>query len=167
MGSARDRLRHWYRRARRVAKKILRPRGGGAYLLSGRTQPSLEIHVPISPTPRLLNMVHCLALSLRRNGGAYREAPIIVNTGDRVRHYGLADRLPWLKPCGVELRWLEPEEFRRFDYFATGHQRLKYNHAADVVLLIDADILIAGPLDELIEAVFAEQVIAGVIAHMC
>src|SRR5437016_2489378 len=104
MGSARDRLRQWYRRARRVAKRLLRPPGRGPYL-AGRSRPSLEIHIPISPTPTFFNMVRCLALSLRSNGGAYRDAPIIATAGDRVVDPGLAGRLPWLKSYGLELRW--------------------------------------------------------------
>jgi len=166
MGRATDRLRHWYRRARRVAKQVLRPPGRGPYLITGRRRPSLEIHVPISPTPIFFNMVRCLAHSLRWNGGAYRDAPIIVTAGDRVSDPLLADRLPWLKSCGVELRWARAADFVRDDYFATGHQRLRYEHTADVVLLLDADILIARPFDEMVEAVFEQEIIAGLIAHV-
>jgi hypothetical protein len=161
-----DRLRHLYRRARCVAKQVLRPPGRGPYLVCGRARPSLEIHVPISPTPTFFNMVRCLAHSLRWNGGAYRDAPIIVTAGDRAIDPMLAERLPWLNSCGVELRWARAADFVRDDYFATGHQRLRYEHAADVVLLMDADILIARPFDDLIEAVFEQEVIAGLIAHV-
>jgi hypothetical protein len=34
-------------------------------------------------------------------------------------------------------------------------------------LLLDADILIAGPLDELVQSVYQQNVIAGMIAHCC
>jgi hypothetical protein len=166
MGRATDRLRQVYRQARRVAKRLLRPPGRGPYLITGRARPSLEIHVPISPRPTFFNMVRCLALSLRRNGGAYRDAPIIATAGDRVVDAKLAERLPWLKSCGAELRWANADDFVRDDYFATGHQRLRYEHTADVVLLLDADILIARPFEEMIESVFEQEVIAGLIAHV-
>src|SRR5437764_2284297 len=116
MGRATDRLRQLYRRARRAAKQVLRPPGRGPYLVTGRARPSLEIHVPISPTPTFLNMVRCLALSLRRNGGAYRDAPIIATAGDHVVDPALAD----LKSCGVALRWAPAADFERDSYFATG-----------------------------------------------
>lgn len=131
------------------------------------SHPSLEIHVPISPTPLFLNMLRCLAHSLRRHGGAYRDAPIIASVGDVNIDSRLARRLPWLKPLGVELRWLGRREFAVRNYFATGHQRWKYAHKSDVVLLLDADILIAGPLDEMVQSVFERNVIAGMIAHCC
>jgi hypothetical protein len=166
MGWATDRLRQAYRRVRWAAKQVLRPPGRGPYLVTGRSRPSLEIHVPIRPTPTFLNMVRCLALSLRRNGGAYRDAPIIATVGDRSVDPNLAERLPWLDSCGVELSWASADDFVRDSYFATGHQRLCYDHAADVVLLMDADILIARPFDEMIESVFEQNVIAGLIAHV-
>ncbi len=43
--------------------------------------PTLEIHVPISPTSPMLNMGRALTLSLRRNGGVYRDAPIVFTVG--------------------------------------------------------------------------------------
>src|SRR5262245_43627365 len=98
-----DRLRNWCRGAVRRVQRRLMPPGRGPYLITSRARPSVEIHVPISPTPNFFNMVRCLALSLRCNGGAYRDAPIIVTAGDRVTDPTLAHRLPWLKPCGVEL----------------------------------------------------------------
>jgi hypothetical protein len=130
-------------------------------------QPSLEIHVPISPTPIFLNMLRCLALSLRRRGGAYCHAPIVATVGSADVNPRLSRYLPWLRPLGVELRWLPREEFLARDYFATGHQRFKYRHRADVVLLLDADTLIAGPLDELVHIVHEQNAIAGFIAHIC
>lgn len=51
-------------------------------ILGLRGAPNLEIHIPVSPAPMFMNMVHCLALSLRRFGGAYRDARIILTVGD-------------------------------------------------------------------------------------
>lgn len=131
------------------------------------SHPTLEIHIPISPTPLFFNMLRCLACSLRRNGGVYRDAPIIATVGDARIDSRLARRLSWLKPLGVELRWLRRRDFAARDYFATGHQRWKYAYESDVVLLLDADILIAGPLDELVQSVYERNVVAGMIAHCC
>jgi hypothetical protein len=129
-------------------------------------RPTLEVHVPISPTPTFLYMLLSLTHSLRRNGGAYRHAPVIATVGDEGVDVALADRLPWLRANGIELRWVPREQFLALSYAATGNQRLQYEHASDVVLLLDADVLIAGPFDELVERVYTEQVIAGVLAHV-
>jgi hypothetical protein len=128
-------------------------------------KPTLEVHVPGSPTPVFLNMVRCLALSLRHFGGAYRDAPVIFTVGDRQEDHTLADRHSWLRDTGIEVRWVPPATFRERVFFATGNQRFQYRHKADVVLMLDADTLIAGPLDELIDDVARHGHLAGVIAH--
>src|SRR5262245_47563495 len=131
---ARERLRNIYRRARRLAGRgrnllrrlahRLRPPGRGRMLATARPRPTLEIHVPISPTPIFINMIRCLVHSLRLHGGAYRNAPVIVTAGDREIDPALAHRLGWLPGSGIELRWVDPAEFARLDIRAQGRQRL-------------------------------------------
>jgi SAM-dependent methyltransferase len=129
-------------------------------------RPTLEIHIPISPTALFFNMIRCFTLSLRKFGGAYANAPVIVTTGETTADPGLSDRLPWLKSLGVELRWAPEEEYRIRSHSAQSHQRFNYAHRSDVVLLMDADILIAGPIDEMVERVYRDQVVAGLISHV-
>lgn len=128
--------------------------------------PTLEIHVPISPTPSFLTMVRCLASSLRRFGGAHANAPLIVTVGDDPVDAGLARRAPWADELGVEFRWLPVEAYRRDIYYATALERFRYPFDADVVLQMDADTLVAGPLDELVEDAFTGRHLCGLIAHV-
>lgn len=128
--------------------------------------PSLEIHIPISPTPNFFNMVRCLTQSLRRFGGAARDARVILTVGDSEVNPDLAESLPWLRPSGIELRWLPAERFRTDAFFATALERFCYDFTADVVLMLDADILVAGPLDELIRGVHERGVLAGVLGYV-
>ncbi len=130
-----------------------------------RARPSLEVHIPISPTPTFFNMVHCLTLSLRRFGGAYRDAPIVLTAGDETIDPGLADRYPWLDRLGVDLRWVPEAAFREHSYYATGAARFHHDYRSDVVLFLDADILVAAPFDELIRDVHRHQHFAGMIAQ--
>jgi hypothetical protein len=130
-----------------------------------RGRPTLEVHVPISPTPSFLYQVRCLTHSLRRYGGAYRDAPVVVTVGADEVDIGLAGRMPWLAKSGIELRWVSAEEFAALGIFATAAARLKHDYRADVVLCLDADTLIRRPLDALIKRVYRDRVLAGVIAH--
>ena len=132
---------------------------------SARRLPTLEIHVPISPTPLFLNMLQCLAVSLRRFGGAYRDAPIIASVGADSIDTQLAERNPWLSRCGIELRWVPEEAFRAHSYFATGMERFVHDYRSDVVLFLDADVLVARPFDRMIRDVHRCQHFAGVIAQ--
>ncbi len=112
----------------------------------------------------MLNMVQCLALSLRRFGGSYRDAPIILTVGDDKVDTSLEDRHPWLSRLGIEARWVPEEAFRSHSYFATGAARFDHDYRSDVVLFLDADVLVAAPFDKLIRDVHRRQNFAGVIA---
>ena len=59
-----------------------------------RRRPTLEVHVPMSPTPSFLYQLRCLTHSLRRFGGAYRDSPVIAMwAGIRRRAAGRSDAL--------------------------------------------------------------------------
>ncbi|MGP0061983.1 MAG: hypothetical protein ACLQGP_00090 [Isosphaeraceae bacterium] len=131
-----------------------------------RRRPTLEVHVPIAPRPSFLNQLRCLTHSLRRFGGAYRDAPVIATVGGEEIDEGLSDRMPWLAANGIELRWVPAADFAARGVFATGATRLLHEFRSEMVLLLDADTLIRRPLDELIDQSYRDRVVAGVIAHL-
>jgi hypothetical protein len=129
-------------------------------------RPTLEVHVPASPTPSFLNMVHYQARSLRARGGVYRDAPIVLTLGAESHDPNLELDTPWLGALGVEIRWIPEQLFARESWYATACERLRYDFASDVILLLDADALIAGPLDELVELAHRTDSLCGVVAHI-
>ena len=131
-----------------------------------RRRPTLEVHVPVSPTPMFLNMAHYLTRSLRLRGGRYRDAPVILTVGDGTRDPDLAAKHPWMAANGVEVRWVDDELFSRESWYATACERFRYDFTSDVVLTLDADTLIAGPLDELVEEAHRTGALCGVVAHV-
>lgn len=146
-----------------MRQTITRARSRLSRLLQRR--PTLEIHVPMSPTSSFLYQLRCLTHSLRRFGGAYREAPVIGSVGaDRVDQ-GLAERMPWLAANGIELRWVPEAEFAALGLRASVAGRFKQDFRSDMVLFLDADTLIRRPLDDLVDAAHQHQALCGVIAH--
>ena len=131
-----------------------------------RRRPTLEVHVPVSPTPTFLNMAHYLTRSLRVRGGRYRDAPIILTVGAEKPDPGLARNHPWMADNGVEVRWIDEALFARESWYATACERFRYEFKSDVVLALDADTLIAGPLDELVEEAHRTKAVCGVVAHI-
>src|SRR5215469_13170102 len=129
-------------------------------------RPTLEIHVPMSPTSSFLYQLRCLTHSLRRFGGAYRDAPVIASVGAARVDEGLAERMPWLAANGIELRWVSEAEFAALGLRAQVAGRFKQDFRSDMVLLLDADTLIRGPLDDLVGAAYQHQALCGVIAAM-
>src|SRR5262249_60078962 len=84
-----------------MRQTITRVRSRLSRLLQRR--PTLEIHVPMSPTSSFLYQLRCLTHSLRRFGGAYRDAPLIGGVGADRGDHGLAERMPWPAAHCLEL----------------------------------------------------------------
>lgn len=126
--------------------------------------PSLQIHVPISPTPHFFTMVHMLAESVRSFAGRFRDARIVVSVGEDVEPFDIPRERPELASYGIAWRWTDREEFKRYSYFATGVNRWAQPFDSEYVLMADADILIVGPLDDLPSYLSTPRSIAGVIA---
>ncbi len=127
-------------------------------------RPSLEVHVPVSPTPTFFRMIQCLARSLRMFGGSFRDAPIILSVGDDRIDPTWAAQHPWLGPLGVELRWVPEAFYRAHSYNGTGAWMFEHDYRSDVVLILDADVLVTAPFDELIFDVHRRQHFAGMMA---
>lgn len=125
-----------------------------------------EIHIPISPTPGFFTRVHYLAASLRRFGGVFADAKIVVTVGDDNTDQDLYALNPWSRHYPLEWRWLDRDLFSAYHYFATAVQRFCYDFTSDVVLLLDADTLIAGPLDDLFEEAVRQPSLYGVVTYI-
>jgi hypothetical protein len=131
-----------------------------------RKRPTLEVHVPVSPNSLFLNMAHYLTHSLRARGGHYRDAPIILTVGAEQQDPDLARKHPWMRDNGVEVRWVDTTLFARESFFGTACERFRHDFSSDVVLALDADTLIVGPLDELVAEADAAGAVCGVVAHV-
>jgi hypothetical protein len=129
-------------------------------------KPSLEVHIPISPTSYFFNMTHYLVSSLRHFGGAYKNAKVVLTVGDAEIDNGIAERHPWVRKHEVEIKWLARERFIRDSFFATAVERFCHDFTSDVVLMLDADILIRRPFEELVYDCHRSQRFAGLIAHI-
>jgi hypothetical protein len=126
--------------------------------------PSLEFHIPISPTPVFLNMLRCFALSLRRNGGVYKDAPVVVTAGAERIDSTLEARNPWLAALGIDLHWVSEDEVRTHSWFAQVNARFRREYRSDMVVQCDADLLVAAPFDDAVRAAHADGAFAGMIA---
>jgi hypothetical protein len=126
----------------------------------------LEIHIPISPTEKFFTMVRYFAASLRLNGGKVADSRIVVTIGADRPAENLRERLPWSRNYPIEWRWLDRGLFRAQDYFATAVDRFRGPFQARSVMLVDADTLIVGPLDDLVHEVLQAPAFVGLVAHI-
>ena len=128
--------------------------------------PTLEVHVPISPNEHFFTMLHYLLESFRQNAGeVYSNTRFVVTVGADGPPYDLAEALPWTSDYPLTWQWLDRELFRDDSYYATAVERFVYPFMADVVMLMDVDVLITGPLDELVQTTWKTGRFAGLVAH--
>jgi hypothetical protein len=129
-----------------------------------RPKSTLEIHIPISPTPSFFTMIHYLAASLRANGGAFAGAKLVVSVGEDSEPFDIDARHPELLRYGINWRWVDRQKFRERSYFANAFKRFETPFEADFVLMADADICFLRPFSDVIQRLSKPKSIAGVIA---
>lgn len=126
---------------------------------------SLEVRIPVSPTPSFLNRVRLLAASFRR---FYPDTIVRAYVGQEtvtevdechVREAFVRDNIAW--------EWVSGREFMAWDgtgspYLATMNRRWSLPVEGDIVVIADADILLVRDLGEL----FDHDAVQGVQAHV-
>ena len=123
--------------------------------------PTTAIHVPISLNRQFATQTCLLVRSLAERArlpGDWR----VVLTVSRDTELALDTPLmDWTRDYPVELRWVDAHWWQRFHWAGTGLQMQLYEHDSDVVLFMDADTVVTGPLDELVRSVAADPVWAA------
>ena len=129
--------------------------------------PTLEVHIPISPTPMFLRQTWALAASLRQYGGEVgRAATVTAWVSPELAGLPDLNRLhPWAKALGLTFRWVDEALFARHWYYGTALARWAGPFSADVVLMLDADVLVCNPLDELVQTLGDSGAVRGLPAH--
>ncbi len=108
-------------------------------------------------------MVHFFAASLRRRGGAFRDAKIVVSVGEECEPFDLDKSNPELSKYDMSWRWADRAAFRELSYFATGLRRWS-GFESDYVIMADADTLVFGDISEALGWLKGPRSICGVIA---
>lgn len=129
--------------------------------------PTLEFRVPISPTDNDMRMVRYLLESIQLFGGPIAKAAhMVLSVGSEQAPFDLREQYPWVAEHAISVRWVEHKHFERWRYDATGYDRMWVNSDADVVALIDADLLVTGDFDQYVLESHREQRMLGFMAHL-
>jgi len=135
-------------------------------LVQCRTEESpVEFHIPISPNEHFFTMVHYLAASLRVAGAPLSSCPVVVTVGEDCEPYDLAARNPWSSQYPLQWIWMDRELFRSKGIYATAVDRFRRDFRSPAIVMLDADLLVVGPLGDLFEQVMASAAVCGFIAH--
>jgi len=115
-----------------------------------------------------MRMLHYLLESLQTFGGPIgKAAHSVVSVSADEPWIDIEKVYPWVKNYSVEFHWLDQELFDAHTYDATGYHRFWVEpNNADVIALVDADILISGDFDQVVLQCYLEQKVLGFIAHV-
>jgi hypothetical protein len=128
----------------------------------------VEFRIPISPTEKFFSLVRFYNFALRRLGGAYREARLVVTVGDHCDLDDVRRQNTWSERFNVIWERVPDQIFDEFHWGGTANWRLRLPvEDADVIVLSDADTVLLRDIDPLV-AGFALELpsIRGHMAHL-
>jgi hypothetical protein len=126
---------------------------------------SLEIRIPISPTPDFFRRIHFMAASLRRLEDLIGSYLLVVCAGADMEPEDLYETQPWSKSYPIIWRWADREKFRRDNYWETSREIFRQPISGRAVICADADVIFVREFSQLLLELELNPVIAGVIAH--
>lgn len=126
----------------------------------------LEIRTTISPTPFFFHRIHYLAASLRQLGGKLADHEIVVSVGGTENRQNLYRTQPWSNDYPIIWRLVSPEMYAARGYDATEDDRTSHLARAELLMLVDADVLFVGDVRDLLDDVESSSAIYGVMAQI-
>ena len=118
--------------------------------------PTTEIHVPISLNRQFATQTMLLVRSIAERAQLPGDWRVVLTVSRDTEHTLDTSLMGWTRDHRVELRWVEERWWQRYHWAGTGLQMQLHAHDADVVLFMDADTVVVGPLTELVESVAAD-----------
>lgn len=129
--------------------------------------PKLELRTCISPTDNHLRTLRYFLESVSENGGPIAKAAhCVVSLSPDEPHFDILQKYPWTADHSIEFRWVDAALFEKWEYHATGFDRLWVESDADVVALVDSDLLVGGDFDDVVERAYRDQEMLGFMAHV-
>lgn len=126
-----------------------------------------EIRLPVSPNEQYGRMVRCFLASLRQRGGSIaRQARVVLSVSRDQPRCDLRRYWTWLDRENVTVRWINEDLFSEEEYDGTGLDRYWVESDADVVAMMDADMLVVDNFDHLFVRAHEEQKHLGFVAHV-
>jgi hypothetical protein len=126
----------------------------------------VEIRIPISANDAFFRMTRIFLESLQLFGGPLgRSAHCVASISRDTPMRDLARECPWSSDYSLDFRWVDENLFENHGYHGTGFDRKTVQSEADIVVLCDADIMIAGDFDELITMAHNNHSLNGWLGH--
>jgi hypothetical protein len=125
---------------------------------------TLDIHVALSPTPGFLHRLHLLAESCKRQWAHALDYRMIATVGHTEDAEAILARETWVVRDAVSWRQVDDAAFGRHFWSGTVLDRFRAVTSTAPQLMMDADMLASGAIDEALTSLKAAD-IAGVMAY--
>lgn len=127
--------------------------------------PKVEFVVAGSPNEAFLSQIAANRTSVFRQTWTRWQASYRCILGGEPDPAALSIWMPLL--TDIDIEFLSMERFERDGYFAQSERRLSLSRdGADVIVLLDADTIVTGDLETVLDLVHEKKSIAGVQAHV-
>jgi len=129
--------------------------------------PKLEFRIPISPNEKYMRMLYFFIKSAKLFGGNIAaKAHYVVVVGEDIEPFDLKKKYQWTNDYSIDFIWVDRALFRKDTYDATGYQRFFVESNADIIAMVDVDLLFTGNIDNVIIESYEKQCLSGFIAHI-
>ena len=122
---------------------------------------SVEIHTPITMNENFSVMCYLLVKSLAENAQFPGDWKIVFTVSLDSDLTVNSPQFQWAKDYPVEFQYVEKKLWDELGYIGTGTQCVTNEHQADVVLYIDADIVVMGSLAKVTEQIAKTNAVFG------
>ncbi|MYM56258.1 hypothetical protein [Thalassovita mangrovi] len=125
-----------------------------------------EFRIPVLPTPGFFSGVKLAVKSLRKLGGAYEAAPVVISVGGDEAAENTHDMNGW-SATDENVIWRIIPEHKRTPEFSSGIDRFENPLESDIVVMCDADACLLRDIDPVLEQVcrHPRPMIAAMQAH--
>lgn len=128
---------------------------------------ALEVRIPISPTRSFFHQVRLFNYALRRLGGIYADAKLLVVVGDNASLDDILADNAWSIGHAVEWVTVPSTIFNKYGIHGTADYRYIPSSDADIIVMSDADTVFITDIDPIIDALQPDElVLAGHMAHL-
>src|SRR5262245_38023362 len=122
---------------------------------------SVEIHTPISMNEHFSVMCHLFVKSIAENAQLPGDWRVVYTVSGDSELSPDSPQFAWARYYPVEFQSVDPELWKAMGYVGTGLQAIITPHTADVVLYMDADMIVTGSLAEIAEQIAGDHAIFG------
>lgn len=128
-------------------------------------KPTIEIRILASPTKEFALMTSVLYQSLVAYSNLENFKLVVFIGASRSEQDAASIFAKWLEP-NIQSVIIDPDAFESQGIHATAARRIEEKSSADLIICMDADMVVCGDINDITLQILQSRAVAGVIAHI-